>query len=116
MICYTNYDRLGTENDGYFLLMAMIYPWTLFCAFRLYFVIHIENCVLVLFIIFTNFQKFVMQQQHFRFIYCVEHLVEEGQYTNWEACFQQTGFGSKPVIDCYNSGYGDEVGLHHVSH
>ncbi|CAL9752069.1 unnamed protein product [Musa acuminata subsp. burmannicoides] len=50
-------------------------------------------------------------QQHFKFIYCIEHLVEEGQYTNWEACFQQTGFGSKPVIDCYNSGYGGELEL-----
>lgn len=55
--------------------------------------------------------KNIVQPEHFSFIYCVEHSVKDGQYMNWEACFQQTGFNSKAVIDCYNSGYGIKVGF-----
>ncbi|WOL18646.1 gamma-interferon-inducible lysosomal thiol reductase [Canna indica] len=50
-------------------------------------------------------------QQHFSFIYCVERTVKDGQYANWEACFQQTGFDSNAVVDCYNNGYGVEIEL-----
>ncbi|XP_042456031.1 gamma-interferon-responsive lysosomal thiol protein-like [Zingiber officinale] len=49
--------------------------------------------------------------EHFSFIYCVERSVKDGRYMNWEACFQKTGFDSKSVIDCYNSGCGIKLEL-----
>eukprot|EP00262_Sarcandra_glabra_P011943 TRINITY_DN2964_c0_g1_i6.p1 TRINITY_DN2964_c0_g1~~TRINITY_DN2964_c0_g1_i6.p1 ORF type:complete len:268 (-),score=11.27 TRINITY_DN2964_c0_g1_i6:268-1071(-) len=47
--------------------------------------------------------------KHFTFIYCVESLVVLRKYTEWESCFEKTGFDSQPVVDCYNSGTGKEI-------
>ncbi|XP_077214331.1 gamma-interferon-responsive lysosomal thiol protein-like isoform X2 [Tasmannia lanceolata] len=44
--------------------------------------------------------------QHFAFIYCVETLVIERKYNDWESCFQKTGLGSQLLVDCFNSGNG----------
>ncbi|KAF6164861.1 hypothetical protein GIB67_017064 [Kingdonia uniflora] len=49
--------------------------------------------------------------KHFTFIYCVERLVMEDKYSEWESCFAKTGFESKPIVDCYNSGYGHQLDL-----
>jgi len=51
----------------------------------------------------------LMQQEHFEFVYCIEQLVFEHRYTDWESCFQTTGMDSQAILDCYNSGYGQKV-------
>ncbi|KAG6523389.1 hypothetical protein ZIOFF_013246 [Zingiber officinale] len=60
---------------------------------------------------FLMTSKNIVQLEHFSFIYCVERSVKDGRYMNWEACFQKTGFDSKSVIDCYNSGCGIKLEL-----
>ena len=51
-----------------------------------------------------------MQEQHFPFVQCVERLALTRKWDAWQSCFQETGLVSQPVIDCYNSGYGRQVG------
>ncbi|KAK8512158.1 hypothetical protein V6N13_097175 [Hibiscus sabdariffa] len=46
------------------------------------------------------------EEQYFRFILCVEHLVSENRPNEWVNCFNQTGLATVP-IDCYKSGYGN---------
>ncbi|KAM7527638.1 hypothetical protein LguiB_031048 [Lonicera macranthoides] len=46
--------------------------------------------------------------EHFPFIYCLESLVYEGKYTEWETCFTKLNIDPKPVTECYSSGYGDK--------
>ncbi|XP_068637064.1 gamma-interferon-responsive lysosomal thiol protein-like [Aristolochia californica] len=53
--------------------------------------------------------------KHFSFIFCVESLVEEGKYTDWESCFQKTGLVSRLVADCYTSGYGQKLELQYAA-
>ncbi|KAF8402586.1 hypothetical protein HHK36_010673 [Tetracentron sinense] len=53
--------------------------------------------------------------KHFTFINCVERLVFEGKYIEWESCFDKTGLDSKPITDCYNSGYGKELELQYAA-
>ncbi|XP_020597853.1 gamma-interferon-inducible lysosomal thiol reductase-like isoform X2 [Phalaenopsis equestris] len=50
-------------------------------------------------------------QKHFSFIYCVENLVIANKYSDWESCFQRTGLDPHPLVNCYNSGHGQEVEL-----
>lgn len=50
-----------------------------------------------------------MQSEHFPFIYCIESLVYQGNYTQWETCFEKLGLDPNPVANCYNSGRGKEV-------
>lgn len=50
-----------------------------------------------------------MQDMHFRFIYCVEYLALEGKQAEWASCFDRSQLGKVP-IDCYTSGYGNQVG------
>ncbi|XP_020597854.1 gamma-interferon-inducible lysosomal thiol reductase-like isoform X3 [Phalaenopsis equestris] len=47
-------------------------------------------------------------QKHFSFIYCVENLVIANKYSDWESCFQRTGLDPHPLVNCYNSGHGQE--------
>ncbi|MQL83480.1 hypothetical protein Taro_015972, partial [Colocasia esculenta] len=47
-------------------------------------------------------------KEHFNFIYCVEQLVLEHRYGEWESCFKKTGLAAKPVLDCYTDGSGQE--------
>ncbi|KAK8600032.1 hypothetical protein V6N13_060170 [Hibiscus sabdariffa] len=46
------------------------------------------------------------EEQHFRFILCVERLVSGNKLNEWVNCFNTTGLASVP-IDCYKSGYGN---------
>ncbi|KAL4297077.1 hypothetical protein GQ457_12G008520 [Hibiscus cannabinus] len=46
------------------------------------------------------------EEQHFRFILCVERLVSGNKLNEWVSCFNTTGLASVP-IDCYKSGYGN---------
>ncbi|PKA55328.1 hypothetical protein AXF42_Ash003966 [Apostasia shenzhenica] len=50
-------------------------------------------------------------QQHFGFIYCVERLVLENKHNEWESCFQNTGLDQQALVNCYNSGLGQEIEL-----
>ena len=50
-----------------------------------------------------------MQNDHFPFIYCVEALVYERKYLEWESCFEELGLESKPITDCYSSRLGQKV-------
>ncbi|KAJ6831067.1 uncharacterized protein M6B38_350145 [Iris pallida] len=50
-------------------------------------------------------------QVYFKFIYCVEQLVYEHKYMEWESCFPKTGLDSQAIVDCYNSGYGQKLEL-----
>ncbi|XP_076956561.1 gamma-interferon-responsive lysosomal thiol protein-like isoform X2 [Bidens hawaiensis] len=51
---------------------------------------------------------------HFPFIYCVEKLYQEKKYTEWETCFEELDLDPKPVLDCYNSGIGQALGLQYI--
>lgn len=51
---------------------------------------------------------------HFSFIYCVESLVVEHKYLEWESCFSKTGLDSHAVLDCYESGYGQKLELQYA--
>ncbi|CAK9171801.1 unnamed protein product [Ilex paraguariensis] len=52
---------------------------------------------------------------HFTFVYCVESLVYEGKYTQWETCFEKLGLDPKPVADCYSNGQGKELELQYAA-
>lgn len=54
---------------------------------------------------------FMMQEDHFPFVYCVEKLVYERKYPEWESCFEELGLDPKRVSECYTGGYGNEVSL-----
>ncbi|KAJ8440209.1 hypothetical protein Cgig2_023974 [Carnegiea gigantea] len=53
--------------------------------------------------------------EHFPFIYCVEKLVYQRKYLQWETCFEELGLNPKPVTDCYTSGHGKELELKYAS-
>jgi hypothetical protein len=55
------------------------------------------------------FPRRLLQNMHFKFIYCVEELVVNGKYPEWESCFASLGFDPKPVTECYKSEHGHEV-------
>ncbi|XVF05793.1 hypothetical protein REPUB_Repub05bG0203200 [Reevesia pubescens] len=52
---------------------------------------------------------------HFPFIYCVEELVYERKYLEWESCFEKLGLDSKPITDCYSSGLGQKLDLQYAA-
>lgn len=52
---------------------------------------------------------------HFPFIYCVEELVFEHKYLEWETCFEKLGLDSKPINDCYSSGLGLKLDLQYAA-
>ncbi|KAJ7961180.1 putative Gamma-interferon-inducible lysosomal thiol reductase [Quillaja saponaria] len=43
---------------------------------------------------------------HYALIYCFEFLTIEGRQKSWQSCFSSLGLLKKPILDCYNSGYG----------
>ncbi|KAF3330612.1 gamma-interferon-inducible lysosomal thiol reductase-like isoform X2 [Carex littledalei] len=53
-------------------------------------------------------------QQHFPFIQCVEKSVEAREENGWRSCFQATGLSSEPIVNCYNSGYGQQLELQYA--
>ncbi|KAI4368915.1 hypothetical protein MLD38_017418 [Melastoma candidum] len=48
---------------------------------------------------------------HFPLIYCIEELVHERNYTQWESCFDKLGLDATAVSDCYTGGRGKELEL-----
>ncbi|XWS53375.1 hypothetical protein CRYUN_Cryun11dG0152200 [Craigia yunnanensis] len=52
---------------------------------------------------------------HFPFIFCVEALVYERKYLEWESCFEESGLESKPITDCYSSGLGQKLELQYAA-
>ncbi|KAH7838766.1 hypothetical protein Vadar_030883 [Vaccinium darrowii] len=52
--------------------------------------------------------------KHFSFIYCVETLVYELNFAEWETCFDKLSLDSTPIYECYNSGYGTELELQYA--
>lgn len=53
--------------------------------------------------------------EHFPVIDCIETLVYQHNYSQWYTCFETLGLDPKPVIDCYNSGYGKELELQYAA-
>jgi interferon gamma-inducible protein 30 len=49
--------------------------------------------------------------EHFPYIYCVENLIYQGDYSKWETCFDKLGLDPKPIYDCYENGKGHEIQL-----
>ncbi|KAG0469157.1 hypothetical protein HPP92_018485 [Vanilla planifolia] len=54
-------------------------------------------------------------RQHFSFVYCLENLILENKYDDWESCFQRTQLDPKALVDCYNSGRGQEIQLQYAA-
>ncbi|KAM5583133.1 gamma-interferon-responsive lysosomal thiol protein [Rosa sericea] len=52
---------------------------------------------------------------HFPFIYCVESLVYEHKYPQWESCYEKLGLNSTLIAECYNSGHGKELELKYAA-
>uniref|UniRef100_A0A1J3F8F9 Gamma-interferon-inducible lysosomal thiol reductase n=1 Tax=Noccaea caerulescens TaxID=107243 RepID=A0A1J3F8F9_NOCCA len=52
---------------------------------------------------------------HFPFIYCVESLVTEHKYDEWETCYEKLNLNSKPVTDCLSSGHGNKLELQYAA-
>ncbi|KAL8057616.1 hypothetical protein ABFX02_04G195000 [Erythranthe guttata] len=46
---------------------------------------------------------------YFPFVYCVESLVYEHNYTYWETCFEKLSLDPSPVAACYNGERGKEL-------
>ncbi|KAB1202254.1 Gamma-interferon-inducible lysosomal thiol reductase [Morella rubra] len=59
--------------------------------------------------------KILKVSEHFPFIDCVETLVNEHKYPEWESCFETLGLDPKPIADCYSSGYGEELELQYAA-
>ncbi|KAJ8624496.1 hypothetical protein MRB53_033026 [Persea americana] len=53
--------------------------------------------------------------KHFSFIYCVESVVLERKYDEWESCFQKIGLDSEPVVDCFNTGNVEKLELQYAA-
>ncbi|XP_028768961.1 gamma-interferon-responsive lysosomal thiol protein-like [Neltuma alba] len=53
--------------------------------------------------------------EHFPFIYCVEALVYDLKYREWESCFQKLDLDPKPIDKCYTSKYGKELELKYAA-
>ncbi|KAG5254000.1 gamma-interferon-inducible lysosomal thiol reductase [Salix suchowensis] len=54
-------------------------------------------------------------EDHFPFVYCVERLVYERKYPEWESCFEELGLDPKTISECYTGGYGDELELEYAA-
>ncbi|GAV66567.1 GILT domain-containing protein [Cephalotus follicularis] len=54
-------------------------------------------------------------KEHFSLIYCIESLVYEHKYPQWESCFDKLGLDPKPIADCYTSGYGTKLELQYAA-
>ncbi|KAL5701835.1 hypothetical protein ACHQM5_027129 [Ranunculus cassubicifolius] len=53
--------------------------------------------------------------KHYVFIYCVENLVVNNNYTEWESCYADTGFDKKPITNCLNSSMGKQLELRYAN-
>ncbi|CAO2840044.1 unnamed protein product [Amaranthus hypochondriacus] len=52
---------------------------------------------------------------HFPFITCVESLLYEGKYSEWETCFDHLGLDPTPVTTCYKGETGKKLNLKYAS-
>ncbi|ERN08998.1 hypothetical protein AMTR_s00153p00064140 [Amborella trichopoda] len=52
---------------------------------------------------------------HFSFIYCIESLVVDHKYSDWESCFTKAASGFQRVAECYNTGYGKKLELQYAA-
>lgn len=50
-----------------------------------------------------------MQKDYFPFVYCVESLVYNHNYTYWETCYEKLGLDATPVTKCIKGDQGKEV-------
>ncbi|KAJ8751264.1 hypothetical protein K2173_016445 [Erythroxylum novogranatense] len=50
-------------------------------------------------------------EDHFPFIYCVEDLVYNRKYPEWETCFKILNLDPEPITKCYKSGQGKQLEL-----
>ncbi|XP_027931148.1 gamma-interferon-responsive lysosomal thiol protein-like [Vigna unguiculata] len=53
--------------------------------------------------------------KHFRFIYCVEDLVNQRRVYEWESCYKKLHLDSEPIKQCYNSERGKQLELHYAA-
>ncbi|ERN08996.1 gamma-interferon-inducible lysosomal thiol reductase [Amborella trichopoda] len=53
--------------------------------------------------------------EHFPFINCIETLVADHKYLDWQSCFVKAFSGFQRVADCYNSGYGKKLELQYAA-
>ncbi|KAJ8769793.1 hypothetical protein K2173_007653 [Erythroxylum novogranatense] len=54
-------------------------------------------------------------EDHFPFIYCVEDLVYNRKYTEWETCFQKLNLDPEFITKCYKSEHGKELELRYAA-
>jgi len=81
--------------------------------------VHCNSCLLCMllwvFIYLCNSRFFSIlffsQDKHFRFIYCVEDLVNQRRVYEWESCYKKLHLDSEPIKQCYNSERGKQVGV-----
>ncbi|KAJ9543554.1 hypothetical protein OSB04_023261 [Centaurea solstitialis] len=52
---------------------------------------------------------------HFPFIFCVERYLYYDKFDKWESCFEELSLDPKPVKDCYNSEYGNQLELQYAA-
>ncbi|KAJ9543430.1 hypothetical protein OSB04_023137 [Centaurea solstitialis] len=52
---------------------------------------------------------------HFPFIFCVERYLYHDKFDMWESCFEELSLDPKPVKDCYNSEYGNQLELQYAA-
>lgn len=53
--------------------------------------------------------KLLLQETHFKFIYCVERLHLMDRHSEWRSCFGVNNFDPTPLNTCYNNGIGFQV-------
>ncbi|KAK7395072.1 hypothetical protein VNO78_15614 [Psophocarpus tetragonolobus] len=53
--------------------------------------------------------------KHYALIYCFEFLVIQGRQKNWQDCFSQLDLPKEPVLNCYNTGTGTEIGQKYIN-
>ncbi|KAL2333011.1 hypothetical protein Fmac_014224 [Flemingia macrophylla] len=53
--------------------------------------------------------------KHFPFIHCVEDLVLQGRWPEWESCFEKLDLDSKCIKECYNCEQGKELELQNAA-
>ncbi|KFK43005.1 hypothetical protein AALP_AA1G067000 [Arabis alpina] len=52
---------------------------------------------------------------HFPFIFCIESLVTERKYDQWETCYEKLNLDSRPITDCLESGHGNKLQLQYAA-
>nr|KYP35020.1 Gamma-interferon-inducible lysosomal thiol reductase [Cajanus cajan] len=53
--------------------------------------------------------------KHYALIYCFEFLAIEGRHKNWQDCFTELELPKEPILNCYNTGNGTEIGQKYIN-